>query len=125
MRSVIIFLLIVVGFSCGPNAEEREEKRSNGKDLTENRDYKEGLSLVAENRCLICHSVSDRLTGPSYQEIARMYVGYPDTIVSHLAGRIIQGGNGVWGEVRMSPHPKVSQKDAEKMVRYILLLHKE
>ena len=122
-----IIATVITGFllSCGPNAEKREEKQASGADFTKSSDYQEGLALVAENRCLVCHSISDRLTGPSYKEIARMYAGYPDSIVSHLADRIIRGGNGVWGEVRMTPHPKVSKEEAGKMVRYILLLDKE
>ena len=47
-----------------------------------------------------------------------------DTIVSHLAGKIITGGSGVWGPALMTPHPTVSKEDAEAMVRYILLLKK-
>jgi cytochrome c len=42
--------------------------------------------------------------------------------VKLLAGKIIAGGQGVWGEIPMSPHPQVSQADAESMVRYILSL---
>ena len=122
MRWIILTIVTAFFLSCGPNAERREEKQSAG---TGNNVYKEGLALVAENRCLICHGISDRLTGPSYREIARMYAGYPDTIIPHLAARVIRGGNGVWGEVRMTPHPKVSQSEAEKMVRYILLLDKQ
>jgi cytochrome c len=105
---------------CGGSAERKEERA--GYDITEETDYKKGIALVAENRCLACHHVSDRLTGPAYRAIADKYAGYPDSIISHLAGRVIRGGNGVWGEVYMTPHPQVSKKDAETMVKYILLL---
>jgi cytochrome c len=46
----------------------------------------------------------------------------PDTIVSHLADKIISGGSGVWGEIPMIPHPSISKDDAQTMVKYVLLL---
>ena len=62
------------------------------------------------------------ITGPSYRDVANKYAGLPDTIVTHLASKIISGGNGVWGDVFMLPHPGISKEDAEAMVKYILLL---
>ena len=41
-----------------------------------------------------------------------------------LAGKIINGGQGNWGEVPMSAHPQISQADAEEMVKYILTIKK-
>ncbi|HPG12254.1 MAG TPA: cytochrome c class I, partial [Chitinophagaceae bacterium] len=61
-------------------------------------------------------------TGPSYRDIANKYGSMSDTIISHLAGKIIAGGNGVWGDVFMTPHAGLSKEDAEAMVEYILLL---
>jgi cytochrome c len=46
----------------------------------------------------------------------------PDTIVEHLAKKVISGGSGVWGEIMMTPHPGLSLDSAEAIVRYILLL---
>jgi len=64
------------------------------------------------------------LQGPSYRDVANKYASLPDTIVTHLAGKIIKGGSGVWGEVPMTPHPALSEEDAKSMVKYILLLKK-
>jgi cytochrome c len=41
-----------------------------------------------------------------------------------LAGKVIGGGKGNWGEIPMTPHPNVSQGDAEAMVSYILSMKK-
>ena len=41
-----------------------------------------------------------------------------------LAEKVIKGGSGVWGAVPMTPHPQISQEDAEAMVKYVLLLKK-
>ncbi|MFZ9492562.1 MAG: c-type cytochrome, partial [Burkholderiaceae bacterium] len=62
--------------------------------------------------------------GPSYKEIAIKYADAPNDVVSALAKKIIEGGVGNWGNVPMTPHPSISQDDAETMVRYILTLNK-
>jgi cytochrome c len=116
--------------SCGGGDEKKEESAttetttSTEKDVTQDPAYQKGLSLVAKSDCLTCHKVDEPLTGPTYRDVANKYAGMPDTIVAHLAGKIRKGGNGVWGETFMTPHPSVSQEDAEAMVRYILLLKK-
>ena len=93
-------------------------------DLSVNPDYQKGLELISKSNCLTCHKVDETLIGPKYRDVANKYTGLPDTIIRHLAGKIINGGKGVWGEVLMTPHPEVSQEDAEAMVKYILLLKK-
>jgi len=93
-------------------------------DITQDPAYKKGIALIAKTDCLTCHKIDEPFTGPSYSDVANKYSGLPDTIVSHLAGKIIKGGNGVWGQALMTPHPTISKEDAEAMVRYVLLLKK-
>lgn len=102
------------------SAATTEPAASSG-DVSENPDYKAGLALIGKSDCLTCHKVSEKLIGPAYKEVAQKYAGV-DTAVTYLAGKIIAGGSGVWGTVPMTPHPTVSQADAEQMVKYILLL---
>ena len=90
---------------------------------SDNPDYKKGLALVASNDCLGCHKVSEKLTGPAYQDVANKYDN-TEANVTMLADKIIKGGSGVWGTVPMTPHPAVSEADAQQMVKYILLLKK-
>ena len=40
--------------------------------------------------------------------------------VELLSKKIISGGSGVWGNVPMAAHPKISAADAAEMVKYIL-----
>ena len=68
-----------------------------------------------------CHKVDTKLVGQSFQEITQKY---SDKDIDQLTTKIIEGGNGVWGEVPMPPHASMSKEDAQKIVKYILTLKK-
>lgn len=76
-----------------------------------------GDQIIETLDCSGCHSASERMIGPSYQEIAAKY---SEKDIELLASKIIEGGSGVWGGVPMAAHPQVSKEDAKKMVEYIL-----
>ncbi len=67
--------------------------------------------------------------GPAYQDVANKYAGV-DTAVTYLAHRIINGvgtnDKHNWADETnnavMTPHPQVSEADAEQMAKYVLLL---
>lgn len=128
----ILFVLTVTGLmaSCGGSdkkegGEKKDEQVTEKKDdVSSNPDYQNGLALIAKSDCLTCHKVDEKLIGPSYRDVANKYAGTSDTIVTHLAGKIISGGSGVWGEVLMTPHAALTKEDAETMVKYIMLLKK-
>ncbi len=116
----IIYVLLLGGFAiaCGSSGPDKTTTAGN---VSDNPDYKKGLALIADSDCLTCHKIDEASTGPSYREVAKKYAG-SDTAVSYLAGKIINGGKGIWGEAYMTPHSDLSKEDAEGMVRYILLL---
>jgi cytochrome c len=125
MKKIVIGCLALAALAaCNSSSSTDEKKGKTTGDITQDPRYQKGLTLVAKNKCMTCHAIDETITGPPYREVANKYAGYPDTIVSHLAGKIISGGNGVWGEIFMTPHPDVSKEDAETMVKYILLLKK-
>jgi cytochrome c len=127
MKKLFFFYLIpVLLVACGGGGDETKSTTEEPKvvDITKNPDYQKGLELASKSDCFTCHTVEDKLTGPSYREVANKYASMPDTIVTHLAGKIISGGSGVWGQIVMTPHPALSQADAEAIVKYILLLKK-
>lgn len=125
-RVLISFFALAILVACtNSSSKEKNNKTANTvKDNSTNPDYQNGLALVAKNKCMTCHTIDDPLTGPPYREVAKKYADMPDTIVSHLASKIISGGNGIWGQIFMTPHPDISKSDAEAMVKYILLLNK-
>ncbi|HJV18374.1 MAG TPA: c-type cytochrome [Sediminibacterium sp.] len=128
-----VLLLAITGMvaACGggeskkasdaPAAEAAPAPAAN--DLSSNPDYVKGLELIGKSDCLTCHKVKEKLIGPAYQDVANKYESNDENI-KLLAGKIIQGGKGVWGEVPMTPHPTISEEDAKQMVKYVLLLKK-
>lgn len=90
----------------------------------EESEYAKGMKLISLSDCLSCHNENTRIVGPSYAEVAEKYE-FNDKNVDYLAGKIITGGKGVWGEIPMTPHPNISKEDASEMARYVLSLKKE
>ncbi|WP_194777937.1 c-type cytochrome [Pararhodonellum marinum] len=86
-------------------------------------DYIKGLALMKESDCPSCHMVERKIVGPSYAEVAAKYENTEEN-VNLLAGRVISGAVGVWGEIPMPAHPTLSEEDAKQMVKYVLLLKK-
>lgn len=118
-----LFALIV---ACGGGNEKKDDAGNTTAavvDLSSNPDYQKGLELIGKSDCLTCHKVSDKNIGPAYKDVAAKYEN-TDENVKMLAGKIIKGGQGVWGAIPMTPHTSLSEADAEQMVKYILLLKK-
>lgn len=132
MKKILTVLpLFILIASCGGGGQQNSNSATTdttaaattpaANDLSSNPDYQKGLALIAKSNCLTCHKVNEKLIGPAYKDVANKYAGN-DTAVTHLAHKVISGGKGVWGDVMMTPHPELSEADAEQMVKYILLL---
>ncbi len=129
MLFIPVFLVALLT-ACGGGGGTKQEikttadsgEKKTAPDMSNNPDYKAGLALISNSDCFTCHKIEDKLVGPAYREVANKYATAGDTAVQYLAGKIIKGGNGVWGEVMMTPHPTVSKPDAEAMAKYVLLL---
>ncbi len=80
-----------------------------------------GETLIAGSDCQACHTVDGASIGPSFTQIAARYQTDDDALAI-LAGKIIEGGGGNWGDVAMSAHPQLTQQEAEEIVRYIFSL---
>lgn len=78
----------------------------------------EGQSLIEGADCLGCHKMDEKMIGPSYKEVAAKYENTPENI-EMLAGKIIKGSSGVWGDVPMPAHG-FSKENAKLMAQYIL-----
>jgi cytochrome c len=129
MKKLFLLPVLILAVACNSSNDTSKKTAdtttaTKTNDLSSNPDYQKGLELVSKNDCFTCHQIDDKLNGPPYREVANKYAGMPDTIVTHLAHKVISGGSGVWGEVMMTPHPALSEADAEAIVKYILLLKK-
>lgn len=82
-------------------------------------------ALINEQGCLACHSVDQKMIGPSFKQVAERYRGKKGSL-SMLAKKIIDGGNGHWndltGGMMMPPHPNLSQKQAQAIAAWVLSL---
>ena len=76
-------------------------------------------ALAEKNSCLGCHSVSEKVVGPAFKDVAAKYKGQKDA-AAMLAAKVKSGGSGVWGTVAMPPNPKVSDKDLKKIIAWVL-----
>jgi cytochrome c len=136
-------LFVILSFSCvviscgsndsnAPKEERKEEAKEEAKEVAKEEppapvksdDYKKGLSLVAKSDCLTCHKVKEKVVGPAYQDVANKYAPASDEVIDKLAGKIIAGGAGVWGQIPMPAHPQLAKEDAKTMVKYIMALKK-
>ena len=81
-----------------------------------------GKALLEGSDCQACHHLTEKSVGPSLTQIADKYKG-EEAAIKGLVEKVIKGGAGVWGDLMMSPHPQLSNDEAEKMVRYILSIN--
>ncbi|HMC54805.1 MAG TPA: ThuA domain-containing protein [Gemmatimonadaceae bacterium] len=80
--------------------------------------HAEGLRLIQANDCLACHQFDRKSIGPTYTAVAEKYKD-DSTATQRLVRKVIEGGRGVWGDVAMPAHPKLSEREANMMVTYI------
>jgi cytochrome c len=81
----------------------------------------EGKKLAQKNGCFACHSMKLRVVGPSFNEVSNKY-DLANNTKKILMEKIKNGSKGVWGDVPMIAHPKISDKDLDTMVVWILHL---
>ena len=87
----------------------------------QNTAYTAGKNLMEASDCAGCHLLNEDSSGPALVKVAERY--RPDVdAADYLAGKIIQGGGGVWGERQMAAHPDIPKEDAVAMADYILSL---
>ena len=72
-------------------------------------------ALLEKNACIACHGMTQKIVGPAFSDIAKKYPGEVDA----LAGKIKNGGSGVWGNVPMPPQPGLSNDDAKAIAQWL------
>jgi len=75
--------------------------------------------LAVEGNCMACHGVDNKLVGPSFRQVAEKYHGTPGA-AALLAGRVKNGGQGVWGQIPMPANATIPEEDIRRIVGWIL-----
>lgn len=76
-------------------------------------------ALAQKKGCLACHQVETKVIGPAFKDVAAKYKG-DGNAASALAGKVIKGSSGVWGNIPMPPNGAVSEEEAKALVTWIL-----
>lgn len=113
--------LVAVNFDYVPEGFDPVTIAQNHRAADEKTGFVSGLYLINSNDCKSCHMIDKTSVGPAYNDVATKYKS-DKTALARLSEKVIKGGGGVWGEHAMAAHPKLSQKQAETMVKYILSL---
>jgi cytochrome c len=143
MKKLLLLIAMICFFtytmtSCGGKKEEKtdaEGEEYSDYETAESPDaqqpqgsaedlIKQGQALVDASDCKTCHHATNKIIGPAHADVAKKYE-FTRANVTYLAGKIVNGGSGVWGEIPMTPHVDLSQADAEKMAMYVLSLDGE
>ncbi len=76
-------------------------------------------AMMQKNGCFACHSVEQKIIGPSYRDVAKRYAGQSDA-PAKLVAKVKNGGGGVWGNMGMPPHPTLKDDDIHAMIDWVL-----
>lgn len=78
-------------------------------------------ALMQKAGCLACHSVDNKILGPSYKDVAAKYKG--QKVTEKLVAKVKDGGSGVWGAIPMPPNTgKMTDAEFKSVVEWILSL---
>lgn len=77
------------------------------------------LKQLTENNCLTCHSITNKVVGPAFKEVALKYKNDPNAAKKIMA-KIKNGGQGNWGEVPMPPQTQISDSNLNTIAKWVL-----
>lgn len=77
-----------------------------------------GEALFSAKACVACHSVDNKVVGPSLKDVAAKYAGD----AAHIASSIKNGSQGNWGPIPMPPNA-VNDEEAAQLAEWILSLN--
>lgn len=79
----------------------------------------DGEALAKQSGCLACHAVANKKVGPAFKDVAAKYRGDAKA-KDRLIKKVRNGGAGVWGKMAMPANKKVSDKDLQAIVTWVL-----
>lgn len=79
--------------------------------------------LANAKDCFSCHSVDEKIIGPSYKDVAAKYSGNSDA-EAMLIKKVMKGGGGTWGKTWMPANKNVSEDEARRLISWVLSQNK-
>jgi cytochrome c len=76
-------------------------------------------AAMKKSDCFTCHSVTKKIVGPAYKDVAKKYKGKAGA-VDMLVAKVKSGGAGHWGAVPMAGHPNLPDAQIKAMVTWVL-----
>lgn len=80
-----------------------------------------GKSLMLKSDCSTCHKTNEVSIGPSFTKISAKYQKN-NKATAYLAGKVIKGSSGVWGEIPMPAHSTMKDAEARQIAEWIMSL---
>lgn len=79
--------------------------------------------LAKAKNCMACHTVANKVIGPSFKDVSAKYAGQKDA-EDKLTQKVLKGSSGVWGGPSsvMPANPQVSEAEARTLVKWVLSL---
>jgi len=109
MRTLFIPLLLLCGLSQAAELSPAEKDAA--------------LQLAKDTGCLSCHSLTEKIVGPAYANVAEKYKADPDA-ASGLVQSIQYGSKGKWGRIPMPAHSQLSPDDLKLLANWVLSIQK-
>ena len=78
-----------------------------------------GMDLAKSKNCLACHSVSTKIVGPAYKDVAAKYAGKKGA-EDELVKKVMKGTSGTWGPTPMPANSQVTEAEAHTLVKWVL-----
>jgi S-disulfanyl-L-cysteine oxidoreductase SoxD len=79
------------------------------------KDVQQSLNQFA---CSACHGMDTKMVGPSFKDIVQRYASRADG-EAYLAGKIKNGGQGVWGQIPM-PAQAISEAESKRVAQWLM-----
>ncbi len=76
-------------------------------------------TLLANNACLGCHAITQKIVGPAYHDVADRYRKNPKALETVMAN-IKAGGANKWGAMPMPPFPALTDAELKVLAKFVL-----
>lgn len=88
--------------------------------LQKENQFAKAFTIMRQSDCFNCHSVQQKLSGPSFRDIASKY-GATAATYEKLSKKIMKGSRGVWSDNQQMPaHPKLKKDGALALAKLVI-----